>query len=129
MSHSEAGAPAATGAGTERAGTGLPSTVWDAVKNAVKRPFYLAYERRLATQAHTWDRPRHIGIIMDGNRRFARNLGQRHVLYGHARGAEKVREVAYWLTVDGELAQASLAIYEVRDGLIHRVWYYPVGPL
>ena len=39
-----------------------------------------------------------------------------------------VREVAYWLTVEGEVAQASLAIYEVRDGLIYRVWYYPVEP-
>jgi len=39
-----------------------------------------------------------------------------------------VREVAYWLTGDGEVAQASLAIYEVREGLIHRVWYYPVEP-
>jgi len=69
---------------------------WDAFKDAVKRPFYLAYERRLAAQAHTWDRPRHIGIIMDGNRRFARKLGRRQVLYGHARGAEKVREVLNW---------------------------------
>jgi short-chain Z-isoprenyl diphosphate synthase len=33
---------------------------------------------------------------MDGNRRFARTLGQRRVLYGHARGAEKVREVLRW---------------------------------
>lgn len=39
-----------------------------------------------------------------------------------------VREVAYWQGEEGELSAASLAVYEVRNGLIHRVWYYPVEP-
>ncbi len=34
-------------------------------------------------------------------------------------------ERSYWLQGDGEVSQASLAIYEIRDGLIYRVWYYP----
>jgi hypothetical protein len=38
-----------------------------------------------------------------------------------------VVETAFWLTQEGEAAQSSLAVYEVRDGLIHRVWYYPVS--
>lgn len=37
-----------------------------------------------------------------------------------------VREVAYWQGAEGEMSAASLAVYEVRKGLIHRVWYYPV---
>jgi undecaprenyl diphosphate synthase len=73
----------------------LPA-LWDFFKHAVKRPFYSVYERRLLSQAHTWNLPRHIGIIMDGNRRFARGLGRRRVLYGHTRGAEKLREVLNW---------------------------------
>jgi len=35
------------------------------------------------------------------------------------------RERSYWLQGRAELSQASLSIYEVRDGLIYRVWYYP----
>lgn len=40
-----------------------------------------------------------------------------------------VRERASWTDRDGEgRSQASLAVYHVRDGLIQRVWYYPVVP-
>lgn len=34
-------------------------------------------------------------------------------------------ERAYWQQDGMELSQASLAIYEIRNGLIYRVWYYP----
>ncbi len=70
--------------------------LWRAAKHLIKLPFYALYERRLAAEAHTWRLPRHIGIIMDGNRRFARDFGRRHVLFGHARGAEKLRDVLRW---------------------------------
>lgn len=36
-----------------------------------------------------------------------------------------VRERAYWMRGGVEVSQASLAVYEIRDGLIRRVWYYP----
>lgn len=40
-----------------------------------------------------------------------------------------VRERASWTTAGGEArSQAALAVYEVRDGLIQRVWYYAVSP-
>ncbi len=40
-----------------------------------------------------------------------------------------VRERASWTAPDGEeRSQTSLAVYHVRDGLIQRVWYYPVVP-
>lgn len=79
----------------EPAGGILPG-LWHTAKQLIKRPFYLLYERRLGAEAHTWKLPRHIGIIMDGNRRFARDYGRRRVLFGHARGAEKLREVLRW---------------------------------
>ncbi len=37
-----------------------------------------------------------------------------------------VRERAFWMAGGGEVSQASLAVYEIGDGLIRRVWYYPV---
>ncbi|MBI3992565.1 MAG: di-trans,poly-cis-decaprenylcistransferase [Candidatus Lambdaproteobacteria bacterium] len=59
-------------------------------------PFYLLYQRYLDTQRHTWKIPRHIGIIMDGNRRFARSRRFHSPLDGHARGADKLEEVLNW---------------------------------
>ncbi|MCB9642137.1 MAG: di-trans,poly-cis-decaprenylcistransferase [Myxococcales bacterium] len=62
----------------------------------VKQPFYAAYTQRLQQQAKTWTLPRHIGIILDGNRRFARTHGLNSVIDGHARGADKLKEVLGW---------------------------------
>ncbi|KAJ6589001.1 Decaprenyl diphosphate synthase-like protein [Mycena capillaripes] len=39
--------------------------------------------------------PVHIGIIMDGNRRYARQMGE-HVLVGHAQGAATASKVLEW---------------------------------
>lgn len=39
-----------------------------------------------------------------------------------------VRERAYWMESGRERSQVSLAVYEIRDGLIYRVWYYPAAP-
>ena len=64
--------------------------------SAVTKPLYWLYERRLlravAAEGHL---PRHIGIIMDGNRRFARAAGL-DVKAGHDYGAGKAREVLDW---------------------------------
>ncbi len=61
-----------------------------------ERLFYQLYERRLQREARAWVMPKHIGIILDGNRRFARQAGLQRLTDGHARGAEKVREVLQW---------------------------------
>ena len=34
-------------------------------------------------------------------------------------------ERAHWTSTNGPRSQAAVAIYEVRDGLVQRVWYYP----
>jgi hypothetical protein len=36
-----------------------------------------------------------------------------------------VRERVRWSTAEGSRSQEALAVYEVRNGLIRRVWYYP----
>jgi short-chain Z-isoprenyl diphosphate synthase len=60
------------------------------------RGLYWLYERRLMRQITTSGRlPRHIGLIMDGNRRFARALGLQ-VTAGHDYGASKARDVLDW---------------------------------
>jgi len=62
----------------------------------IKAPVYWVYQKRLERQVATWNLPRHIGVIMDGNRRYARELGFSHISSGHLSGAEKLWEVLSW---------------------------------
>ena len=55
-------------------------------------PIYRAYERRLTQQLRGLPVPRHVGIILDGNRRWARERGATTVATGHRRGADKIEE-------------------------------------
>ncbi len=72
------------------------------------RPFYSAYGRWLARQLTAAARPRHIGIILDGNRRH----GQRHGLHEprdiYDLGARKLDDVLGWC---GELAVPAVTLW------------------
>ena len=57
---------------------------------------YQAYERRLLYQVKQSAVPHHVAVIMDGNRRFAREIGLGNVLDGHVRGRDKLEEVLEW---------------------------------
>ncbi|MBX3143682.1 MAG: di-trans,poly-cis-decaprenylcistransferase [Trueperaceae bacterium] len=64
--------------------------------NTITKPLYWLYERRLWRAIRSSDHlPRHIGIIMDGNRRFAKAIGL-DAKAGHDYGAGKAREVLDW---------------------------------
>ncbi len=58
-------------------------------------PLYGVYERRLAASLPRDQVPRHVGVILDGNRRWARSLGESTVT-GHRRGADKISDVLVW---------------------------------
>ncbi|MFI5340845.1 MAG: polyprenyl diphosphate synthase [Candidatus Methylomirabilales bacterium] len=57
---------------------------------------YRLYERRLLAGICQQSLPRHIGLILDGNRRFARQLGLADIIQGHERGAAKLEEALEW---------------------------------
>jgi tritrans,polycis-undecaprenyl-diphosphate synthase [geranylgeranyl-diphosphate specific] len=57
---------------------------------------YQAYERRLLNQVKGGQIPRHVAIIMDGNRRFAQELGLGNPAVGHEKGRDKLEEVLQW---------------------------------
>ena len=82
--------------GRSQGGSQILSGLWELFKDTVKRPFYAVYCRRLRAKAHHWKTPRHLGVVMDGNRRFAREAGFSSALYGHAKGAEKLQQVLRW---------------------------------
>ncbi|RMD77336.1 MAG: di-trans,poly-cis-decaprenylcistransferase, partial [Lentisphaerae bacterium] len=66
------------------------------IRDILTRPFYWLYEKRLDSHIHEWQLPRHIALILDGNRRWARSVGLKELTKGHEVGAEKVREVLTW---------------------------------
>ena len=57
---------------------------------------YRLYARRLRAQLAGGPVPRHLAIIIDGNRRWARQMGLADVSLGHQRGAEHIDEVLGW---------------------------------
>jgi len=60
------------------------------------RFLYSLYERRLTKQVEGGPTPQHVGIILDGNRRFGRADGLAQLDQVYDRGAEKLDEVLDW---------------------------------
>ena len=57
---------------------------------------YRIYERELDRGIRHGPIPQHVGVILDGNRRFAKKAGLAVVTDGHRRGADKVEELVGW---------------------------------
>jgi short-chain Z-isoprenyl diphosphate synthase len=57
---------------------------------------YGLYERRLAASLPSGRMPRHVGVILDGNRRWAKSFGE-PANTGHRRGADKIAEFLGWV--------------------------------
>jgi len=110
---------------------------------------YRAYERRLARRLRPQSIPRHVGILVDGNRRWARAY-RTDASTGHRAGAANVLEflswcddvgvevVTLWLLSTDNLTRPSdelTALYSIIEDLVDRIagtgrWrVHPVGAL
>jgi short-chain Z-isoprenyl diphosphate synthase len=115
----------------------------------VREILYSAYERRLATRLSPDSIPRHIGILVDGNRRWARAYGT-DTSEGHRAGAANVLEflgwcdevgvevVTLWLLSTDNLSRPSqelTSLYTIIEDLVGEIaatgrWrVHPVGSL
>jgi len=65
-------------------------------RRVVISPFYRLYEHRLLRQVKALPVPRHIGLILDGNRRFARENRLSHPEDIYAAGADKLDDLLEW---------------------------------
>src|ERR1700761_6290099 len=80
----------------------LPLTVgWifvEIIPRRLKEPLYRIYEMRLrqGLAASKSELPRHIAVLCDGNRRWARSAGYDDVSYGYRMGAAKIAEMLRW---------------------------------
>jgi short-chain Z-isoprenyl diphosphate synthase len=63
---------------------------------ALRNVVYSVYERRLLRQLEGAQRPRHVGVILDGNRRWARDAGLLDVNEGHRAGASRITDLLAW---------------------------------
>jgi short-chain Z-isoprenyl diphosphate synthase len=57
---------------------------------------YRLYERRLEALLSPAAIPRHVGVMCDGNRRWAKSAGLTDVSDGHQKGADKIFELLEW---------------------------------
>jgi len=57
---------------------------------------YRVYERRLAAEIASGDLPCHVGVILDGNRRYAAARGLGGPSHGHEAGAAHIDEFLGW---------------------------------
>ena len=68
------------------------------IPSRLKEPMYRLYEMRLrqGLAASKTELPRHIAVLCDGNRRWARDAGHDDVSYGYRVGAAKIAEMLRW---------------------------------
>jgi short-chain Z-isoprenyl diphosphate synthase len=110
---------------------------------------YRLYERRLEASLSRNAIPRHVGVMCDGNRRWAKSAGHADVSKGHRKGADKIFELLEWcretrvevvtlwlLSTDNlsrtkdELDQLLPIIEDTVTGLVSGGWHVnPMGAL
>lgn len=73
------------------------------IRRLIKSALYPLYERRLIRSLDFSQTPHHVGVILDGNRRWAKanrvdnhDIGVSNSLRGHRAGAEKIIEFLSW---------------------------------
>jgi short-chain Z-isoprenyl diphosphate synthase len=70
------------------------------IKPAIKSVLYPLYERRLFANLDFTQTPRHVGVILDGNRRWSKANpaadGDTSTSRGHKAGAEKIIDLLDW---------------------------------
>ncbi len=77
------------------------------VPHLLFKPLYDLYESYLFEKVKAGNLPKHVAIIMDGNRRWARKF-EKPPWYGHLFGSNKLEEILEWCR---ELGIRTLTVY------------------
>ncbi len=87
------------------------------LSETISRGLQRAKEERLKKLVLENPVPRHVAIIMDGNRRFATEEGRRPI-EGHLAGKEKLEDVLEWCVDLGIKVPDSVCIFnrELQEG-------------
>lgn len=85
--------------------------------SALLAPLYVLYSRRLRERVLIQPLPRHVAVILDGNRRWASQVGLRDPGAGHRRGADKLDELLAWCS---RLGIAELTVWALSTENLSR---------
>ncbi|MFI1798869.1 isoprenyl transferase [Streptomyces sp. NPDC020379] len=85
--------------------------------STVRSALEAVYERRLAGKLDGLPRPQHVGIMLDGNRRWAREAGHDDPREGYRVGGAKVEEFLRWC-VAARIEHVTL--FMLSDDNLHR---------
>ena len=66
------------------------------IRKLIKSLIYPLYEKRLVRSLDFSKTPHHVGVILDGNRRWAKSNPTTHDPHGHKAGAEKIIDFLGW---------------------------------
>ena len=75
---------------------------------------YRFYERRLLQEVRAKPMPRHVGIILDGNRRYGREQGFANPSLAYEIGAQKLDDVLEWCA-NLDLAAVTLWVFSTAN--------------
>jgi len=78
-------------------------------------PLYRFYEHRLLRQVRASPVPRHIGLILDGNRRFGRRYNLSHPDDIYMAGADKLDDLLDWC-IELDIPAITLWVFSTQNG-------------
>lgn len=84
------------------------------LRGPARRLAYWLYERRLAIQVAAGPMPRHVGIILDGNRRHGRASGITDPETIYRRGAAKLDDILAW-SADLGITMVTLWVFSAEN--------------
>lgn len=87
------------------------------LRKAVRWGVDRAYTRLLSQELQNQPRPRHVGILVDGNRRWARSVGHEDLSEGYKAGGAKVVDFLGWCT---EAKIEHVTLFMLSDDNLHR---------
>lgn len=80
----------------------------------IRRSLYYLYERRLLVEIGREPMPRHVGIILDGNRRHARAQGIEEPREVYRLGADKLDDILEWCA-ELEIPTVTLWVFSTEN--------------
>ena len=80
----------------------------------LRRLLYFSYAKILEREVKRGILPTHIGLILDGNRRYAKEKGFEDVTKGHVEGARKLDDVLRWCA-DFDIRIVTIWVYSTDN--------------
>lgn len=78
------------------------------------KPLYTVYEWYISRNLRSENMPRHVALIMDGNRRYSKIQGDMDPIEGHKRGVNTLEKVLDWC-IDLEIEIVTIYAFSIEN--------------